>query len=109
MKRVIHSVAVSVALATAIVASPAKALTQADLVGTQVSPAEPHIVRVVDESTRSIRVRHGETVELVMGDRSITWRFDGLSSNIKLEQILSIPSNAVIYVDQSTNPLMQGS
>ena len=112
MKRTIRNIAVFAAFAGSLAAAPSFALTKADLSGTPASPAAATRTVQVDPGIRWINVSYGETVNFVVRDagreKTFAWHFDGTQNQLALSDIAPVGASPVtIYVDQSTNPLLE--
>jgi len=112
MKHVIRNIAVLAIFAGFLAAAPAFSIT-ADLSGSPASPAAATRTVHVYPGVRSINVSYGETVTFVVRDageeKTFTWRFDGLKSQLALSDIVPVVASSVtIYVDQWKSPLFEG-
>jgi hypothetical protein len=87
----------------AVAATPSFALTKADQVG------EPGIPEMADRTlhltsqTRYLNVHSGETVELDVNGRHLTWKFDGLARVVNLQDIAAGAPDVKVYVTELTD------
>jgi hypothetical protein len=99
MKRI----ALAALLATGVLfAAPSFAkLSHADLVGEAVSPGSGFRTIRVTPKTRAISVELYETVNLDIGGKVVTWRFDGVQEVISLADMIEGAPNIKVYVLQT--------
>jgi hypothetical protein len=76
-------------------------LSHADLVGEAVSPGSGFRTIRVTPKTRAISVELYETVNLDIGGKVVTWRFDGVQEVISLADMIEGAPNIRVYVLQT--------
>jgi hypothetical protein len=81
-------------------ATPSLALTRADQIGEPGSPAMADRTVHVAPGTHYLNVHPGETVNLDIGGRGVTWKFDGLARVISLQDIASGAPDVKVYVTE---------
>ena len=77
------------------------ALTDADRYGEAATPAAADRTIVIDASTRSVNVNHGEVVKFVANGQEFTWDFDGLPQSFDLKQVApqgAIDHSVSVYI-----------
>ena len=102
MKTIFAPIALATLLAGASVS--AFAITSADLYGSPASATSSQRMIVIDDNTRSIDVKHGESVTIRTGDKTVGWHFDGYNTSFPLSKI--VPESAggkpvKVYVQQA--------
>jgi hypothetical protein len=99
MKRI----ALAALLATGILAAaPSFAkLSHADLVGEAVAEGSGFRTIRVTPKTRAISVELYETVNLDIGGKVVTWRFDGVQEVVSLADMIEGAPNIKVYVLQT--------
>jgi hypothetical protein len=94
-------IAITVLLAGGVaVATPSFALTKADEIGEPGTPAMADRTLHVTADTRSLNVKSGETVNLDVNGRRLTWNFDGLGRVVSLRDIVPGAPDVKIYVSE---------
>jgi hypothetical protein len=76
------------------------ALTKADELGEPGSPAMADRVLRVTADTRYLNVESGETIDLDLNGRRLTWNFDGLAPVVNLQDIAPGAPDVKVYVSQ---------
>jgi hypothetical protein len=114
VKTSIRNIAVIAASVGSLAAQPSFAVTKADLSGSPAPTAAATRTVHLDGGLRWLNVNYGETVRFVVPEtgeqKTFAWRFDGIDHRVKLSEILPVAASSMtIYVDQSRNPLWEGS
>jgi hypothetical protein len=80
-------------------ATPAHALTKADLFGHGLRTAKAARTVVIDASTRYVNVKQGDILKLCDGGHCVTWLFDGVRETVPLAEIMPEGRHVTVYVD----------
>lgn len=72
----------------------AHALTTSDMIGESANGALPERVVKIEDQTRSVNVKQGDTVKIINGQDSVVWHFDGIQPRFPLSKILPSSPNA---------------
>lgn len=94
-----------IATLSAGVSASAFALTPTDQYGSAVMSNAAQRTVVVNDKTRFINVKHGETVTIRDGENSVSWTFDGTGGAFDLSKILPAAGagHAIeVYVEPET-------
>ena len=81
-------------------ATPSLALTRADQIGEPGSPAMADRSLHVTPGTHYLNVHPGETVNLDISGRGVTWKFDGLARVLRLQDIVPGAPDMNVYVTE---------
>ena len=87
----------------AVAATPSFALTKADQIGEPGIPEMADRTLHVTSQTRYLNVHDGETVELDVNGQHVTWKFDGLSRVVNLQDIAAGAPDLKVYVTELTD------
>jgi hypothetical protein len=98
--KIVSAFALAASLA---VSASAFALTPSDLYGSPANGSAASRQITIDSHTHYINVKHGDTVTFTNGTDTVTWYFDGISSEIPLAKIFPAAAPTIeVYIEPDT-------